>query len=203
MTGYEIYRLCRKLQKRNIPSEETYSGSKERGYYELLHEWSEKDKLMSSEDLQNYISVIYNADPVSFDPYTIMDEQWESKYIEWKKTRSTPARYFSTVRKSFDFITNFCISENISYDKYKRDWAAKHIRTNDIDGAVAVYLKLIDKRKLNKIQKLLLTSFLSQYNILVVRIQNPDLKLLLADLEQEMKRILEAYASMDSLKNNT
>lgn len=198
MTGYEIYCLCRKLLKRNIPSIETYSESKERGYYELLHEWSSKDKQLSSEDLRNYILVIYNENQTTFDPYTIMDSQWEETYIIWKKTKSTQSRYFDTVRRSFDYITNFCISENISYDKYKRDWAAKHIRTNDIDGAVAVYLKLIDKRKLNRIQKLLLKVFLSQYNILVVRIQNPDLKLLLADLEQEMKRILEAHASLSS-----
>jgi len=202
MTGYEIYCYCRKLTNWSIPSIETYKNSKEYGFYEMLSNWSIKTKKYSSEEMRNYILIVYNNDKVTFDPYDLMNDKWEALYTKWVKTKSTKNAYLNTVKESFNYITNFCLKKNISLDKYKAEWAAKHIRQELVDGAVAVYLKLIDKKSLKPIHKILLKKYLSEYNIIVVRIKDPTLNELLASSTEEMKRILETNVSKIQLSNN-
>lgn len=195
MTGYEIYKLCRGYQKRSSPTLEGYKNSKEFGYFEMLANWFVKEKHFPSDDVFNYLNIIYNNNQDVFDPYSIMDEKWNEIYIDWKKNRSTKALYFDTVKKSFIFLTNFCVQKGIDLDKYKKDYAIKHIRENKIDGAVAIYLSLFDKKSLNKVQKILLQDILSKYNIIVVRIRDPELNSLLASSYQEMIKVLEVCSN--------
>lgn len=201
MTGFEIYNLCRKLQKRRVLTLDQYLNCSEYGFYEMLSSWSVGTKNYSTTELRDYISVVYNYDTELFNPYSLMDQKWEEIYTEWRKTNSTKELYFDVVRRSFDFITNFCIKNNISFDKYKQDWAIRHIRDKKIDGAVAVYLKLVDKKSLSKVQRILLKKFLTEYNIIVVRITNQELNNILASSTQDMKRILDVHASMNSLES--
>jgi ribosomal protein L22 len=132
-----------------------------------------------------------------------MDDKWEEVVTEWKKTRSTKALYFDTVKKSFIFITNFCLKNNISLDKYKKDYAIRHIREKKVDEAVAVYLKFFEKSKLNKIQKILLQDYLSKYNNIVVRIRDPELDSILANSTQEMKNVLSVCAANANFSNQS
>lgn len=196
MNGYKIYLICRKLNGWNSPSIDTYNESKERGYYEMLYNWFIKTLNFSEIEIRNYISVVFNYDKTNFDPYRLMDEKWMDEYIIWKKTKSSKYIYYETIKQSFIFITNFCIKKGISLDKYKSDYALRHVRDKKIDESVAVYLKFFEIKKLNKIQKILLKNFLSQYNIIVVRIKDPELNQLLADLTLEMKKVIEVSASI-------
>lgn len=202
MSGYDIYSLCRRFQKRNIPQVESYVNLQEYGYYELLHQWF-VERGFQLKEMKEYITVIYNHSPESFDPYTIMEDKWEEVFSEWKKTRSTKALYFDTVKKSFIFITNFCIKNSITLDKYKKDYAIRHIREKKVDEAVAVYLKFFEKNKLNKVQKILLQDYLSKYNNIVVRIRDPELDNILASSSQEMKKVLEVCASNTKISNQS
>lgn len=202
MTGYDIYCICRKYLKRNVPALASYIDSSEYGYFEMLSQWFVEKGFME-QDTKNYINVIYNNSPETFDPYSIMDDKWEEVVTEWKKTRSTKALYFDTVKKSFIFITNFCLKNNISLDKYKKDYAIRHIREKKVDEAVAVYLKFFEKSKLNKIQKILLQDYLSKYNNIVVRIRDPELNTILANSAQEMKNVLSVCAANANFSNQS
>lgn len=195
MTGYEIYCFCRNKLGRNSPSYDTYSNSSEYGYYEMLHNWFISAKKFPTKEIKQYIEFIYCDNKELFDPYSIMDEQWEEKYLEWKRTKSTKALYFETVKKSFIFMTNFCIKNCITFDKYKKVYAIKHVRQHYVDEAVAVYLQFFDKNKMSKIDKILLNNLLTKYNNIVVRIRDPELNKLLASSYQEMIKVLEVSAS--------
>lgn len=203
MTGYEIYKLCRSYQKRSCPSLDGYMNSKEFGYFELLSNWFVKEKHFPSSTVYDYINVVYNVDQENFDPYTLMEDKWDSIYVDWKKNRSTKALYLDTVKKSFIFITNFCIQKQISLDKYKKDYAIKHIREKLVDEAVAVYLALFDKKNLNKVQKILLQDILTKYNIIVVRIRDPELNSLLASSNQEMIKVLEVCSNSTQISKQS
>lgn len=199
MSGYEIYCICRRYLRRNKPPISTYISSDEYGYYENLNEWFVREKKFSTKEMENYINVIYNNGPETFDPYDLMDEKWDEVYLEWKRTKSTKLLYFDTVKQSFIFITNFCLKKGITLDKYKKEYAIRHIRERQIDEVVAVYLKFIEKNKVNKIEKILLQSILSKYNNIVVRIRDPELNNILASSEQEMKALLKVCASSNAI----
>lgn len=193
MTGYEIYCLCRSLNGWSKPSLETYLQSKEKPYFELLNDYFIKRKNFNVKDIRDYIKAFYHLNQSSFDVYKLMNEEANDAYIDWCKFKSTKRLYFEEVKKSFAFIENFCINKGISLSKYKLSYAAKHIREQKIDGAVAVHLQLINKNKLNKVEKLLLKNFLKQYNIIVVRLSNPELIVLLEQLTNDMTKLLQAY----------
>ena len=175
------------------PAPETYAVSQERPYYDMLKDYLIQEKKLNVNDIKWFLKSNFHHDQDAFDPYKLTSEEAWDVYIEWCKTKSTKNLYFNEVRKSFAFIENFCINKSIDLKKYKLSYAAKHIREQKIDGAVAVHLKLIDRKKLSKVDKLLLKNYLSQYNILESRLSNPELSKLLTDLTQDMTKLLQEY----------
>ena len=191
MKGYEVYCYCRGLIGWTKPNIETYLESKEKEFFEMICDYFIQDKHLKTEDIHNFLKANYHNNPTLFDPYKLLShEAWEV-YIDWKTNKSTPELFFQQVRKSFDFITNFCINKNISFDEYVRTFGVKHVREKKVDWTVAVHLQLVDRQKINKVEKLLLKNFLKEYSIIESRLYNQELKQLLAVLTHDMKRLLE------------
>lgn len=191
MNGYDLYCYCRGLMGWNAPSVKSYTDSKEFGFYELLAKNFIENKHLNVEDIYNLIKVKYNKDPHTFNPYELLEDEVYEEFKKWRDTLSTKQLYFQAVTKSFKFIENYCINKNVSFEKYILTCAKKHIREEKIDYAVVSYLKLVDKSKLNKIEKIVLKKYLSQYNIIKYRLCNPELSTLLSHLYQEMKTLLQ------------
>lgn len=198
MTGYEIYKMCRSFQHRRSPNYDTFVKSPEYNFYNSLAEWFTKKKKFTTQEVKDYLCVISNKSAAEFDPYDIIpnEQSWDEFYDIWKKTASSKSLYFEAVRNSFIFIQNFCIKRNISIDTYKRDWVIKHIRSGEVDSAVAIYLKLIEKSELSQVQKILLKHVLKQYNIILDRIRDSELNSLLAELKGDMDRTMKAHAGL-------
>lgn len=191
MTGYDIYCFCRTLMRRTRVPIDHYLDCKEINFYETLSKYFINSRHLNVDDIYDLIRTNYNKSTVTFNPYNLMDDEVYEDFIKWKNTLSTTELYFNEVRKSFIFIQNFCINNNISFEKYITTRAKKHIRERKIDFAVASYLKVIDRRTLNKIEKITLKKYLSQYNIIKIRLSNPELSTLLSHLFQEMKTLLQ------------
>jgi hypothetical protein len=150
--------------------------------------------------MKDFIKVNFNLDTNNFDPFKLMEEEAWKRYQEWIATSSTKSLYFEQVRKSFMFIENFCTNKNINLDTYKQQYAQKHVRENRIDHVVAIYLNLVDIKKLKKVEKILLQNFVNQYNITKTRISNPELNVLLETLTMDMVKIIKEYNSIKKEK---
>lgn len=193
MTGYEIYCFCRRVVGWNQPSLDTYLASSEKPYYEMLSNYILQRRNLTTEQTYEFIRAVFNADKATFDPFKLVtDEAWNA-YMEWRKTLSTKGLYFEQIRKSFTLIENCCINNCIDLEQYKKEFALRHIRENKIDAAVAVHLQLVDIKKLTKVQKILLKSFLKEYNIIKIRLDTPELQQLLNELTMGMKNLLHQY----------
>ncbi len=161
-----------------------------------------RDRGLDKKAIANFMAANYSNDE-NFDIHDATSDVAWQVYTNWIKTKSTEALYYEEVKKSFMFIENMCINKNISLEEYKKAYAISHIREKKIDWAVAVHLKLIDKSKLKTVEKLLLKSFLTQYNIIINRLYNPKLSQLMSDLEDGMKRLLSEYNLDDDQKVKT
>jgi hypothetical protein len=193
MNGYEVYKMCRTIQGWSTPSLEVYLNGKESPYYEMLVKFFINEKNLSVQHINDYLRAVYNNLQVEFDPYKLMNEEYWEIYETWLKTKSTKELYFQEIRKSFNFIENFCIGKSINLEQYKKAYAYKHIREKKIDYAVAVHLSLIDKDNLKKVERFMLKNFLSQYNIIVRRLSNTELNMLLTELTNGMNKLLNTY----------
>jgi hypothetical protein len=200
MNGFEVYNKCRNVKGWNSVTPETYSNSECREYYNMLADYLNDDKRLSDENICNFIKANYNKNPSAFDPYNLINSEAFDVYAEWHKSLSTTALYLDHVRKSFHFIENFCINKSIDLDQYKKTYSARHVRENKIDYAVAVHLKFIDPKQLSKVEKILLKNFIKQYNIILIRLSNPELAHTLNVLTDGMKRVLQEYKKLESQK---
>jgi len=204
MTGYELYSFYRQLVGWKATTLDNYLESKEFNFYESLKDFFVKIKKLNDDDIYDYIKLIYNKKLNTFSPYELMDNDIYELFENWKKTKSTKSLYHEEVVKSFLFIRNFCINKSVSFENYKIKYAIKHIREEKIDFCVAAYLKLIDKRKLKKIEKIILQKYLSQYNILMQRIDNnPELNTLLKSSFEDMSIILKEISLLELNKPST
>jgi hypothetical protein len=186
MTGYEIYCLCRFVMHRSKVKAESFEKSSDRSFYQMLADAMMRDLKLTKKEVYDYIKVNYCRNPNTFQPYELLTETCQEYYRKWLKEQSTVPLYLNFVNKSFTFIENFCLKNNIDFDEYKYKYSQKHLREEKIDGAVAVYLSFVDRRKLRKIDKLLLKKFLNEYNIIEQRIRKPELKTLLERRSKEM-----------------
>lgn len=184
------------------PSLDAYLESKEKAFYESLHNYLIKKLNLTVDDVYNFLRINFNSNPNSFSAYSLIEEQAYEKYIEWKKKLSSKSLYFNEVKKSFTFIVNFCISNNITFENYKNKYSIKHIREEKIDYSVAVFLNLIDRRKLKKVEKIILKKYLTQYNIIYQRIFNPELNQILNDSFLEMTNLLKELNLLEENKVN-
>jgi hypothetical protein len=178
------------MKRTRVPLD-TYLKSTEYNYFETLNKYFINSRHLNVEDIYDLIRIQYNKSIITFSAYNLMDDEVYTDFIKWRNTLSTKHLYFEQVRKSFIFIQNYCINNNVSFEKYILTRAKKHIREEKIDFAVAQYLKLVDKRTINKIEKITLKKYLSQYNIIKIRLSNPELSTLLSHLFQEMKTLLQ------------
>lgn len=189
MTGYDVFCICRKVMKRRKVSLDKYVESNQKNFYETLARFFVKSG-MNLKDVSCYVRRSYYNDPTNFQPFDLMDENAQKTYKKWKQTESSKALYFQHVNEGFDFIENFCIKNNLTLDQYKNKFLKKHIRQEKIDYSIPVYMKMIDRRKLNRIDKLLLKKFLEEYNIVQIRIENPEFETLLHKRSLEMRRLI-------------
>ncbi len=193
MTGYDIYCICRQIMKRSVPILDTYLESSEKPYYELLRDYLIKNKQLNIKDIKKFLNANYCNNPALFNPYKLIEQESWDVYIDWCKYKSTKSLYFNEIKNSFSFIENFCINKNIDFRTYKANFSRKHIREKKIDYAVAIHLQLVDMKKLQKVDKLLLKNFISQYNIVESRLSNQELKQLLISLTDGMTKLLQEY----------
>jgi hypothetical protein len=189
MTGYELYLKIRSYKKYKRVPLETYLESSLKPLHENIISVF-KNKGFTDGHIHDFLNCIHNSH-IDLEPHNLLlDEAWEI-YNDWSKKNSSEVLYFEEVKKSFNFIENFCINKSISFDKYKKDYAVTHIREKKIDWAVAVYLELVDIKKIKPVEKLLLKPFISKYNSIITRLYNPKLNQLMSDLNEEMIKILE------------
>lgn len=200
ITGYFIYCTCRKVMGRTRVKLESFLGNSDKPFYEMMADLMKKDSFTAKE-IQDYISVNYNKNPKAFQPYELLSEEYKKTYEKWKSEQSTVGKYLQFVKKSFDIIENICLKENLTLEQYKKKYALNHIKDGIIDGSVAVYLKLVDRNKLTRINKILLKKFLADYNVIQHRIKQPELKTLLKDRTEEMLSLItEMYNQQDKKK---
>lgn len=202
MTGYDIDCICKKLIGWKIPTLETYLKSKEKAFFEILHNYYINIRHFSDKDIKNHILVNYNNDKNTFDYYKLIDTEAFDRYLQWKNTKSTVALYYEQIKKSFNYIENFCINNNVSFENYIKKYAIKHTREKKLEYTVVSYCKLISKDKLNRVQKIFLKQYLSEYNSIEQRLCNPELIKYLSRLFQEMKTLLIEFQLWESCKTN-
>lgn len=192
MTGYEVHCICWRLMGRGKQKLETYLESKHKNFYEMLAKEFVKDG-MDIKAVRSYIQASYNADPVNFSPFELLSDEAKERYEKWKKECSSKAIYLEHVREGFNFIENYCIRNKITFNQYCSQFLKKHLREGKVDSAIVVYMNLIDKSKLGKLDKILLKKFLKEYNIVEVRINNPELNKLLSERSKEMIGLISQY----------
>jgi hypothetical protein len=191
--GYDVYFECRRIKGWGNSSLESYLSNNRKEYYECLSNYLFQVRKIDIQQMKDFIKVNFSFDMQNFDPFSLMEEDAWQRYQEWISTASTKFLYFEQVRKSFMFIENFCTNKKIDLETYKNYYAQKHIREKRIDYVVAIYLDLVDIKKLKKVEKILLQNFVSQYNITKIRMSNPELKELLETLTPEMIKIIKEY----------
>jgi hypothetical protein len=193
MRGYDVYCICRSLRGWSSPDLDTYLKSSEKPFFELLCDYLIRVRQCNVQTIKDFLRANVSRDPLTFDPFKLLEEEAWTVYQDWRKTLSTKGLYFEEVRKSFEFIENFCINNGVNFDQYKKQYAHKHIREKKIDYAVVVHLNLVDIKKLKKVHKIILQNFVSQYNIIKNRLSNPELSELLSDLTNGMNKMLQSY----------
>lgn len=186
--------------KRRVITFDQYKVSTKNGFYEKLARYFTKAG-MNFDDVSCYIRRAFHNDPANFQPYDLMSEDAQEIFKKWKQTESSKAVYFQYVNEGFDFIENFCIKNKLTLEQYTNEFLKKHIRQGNVDYSIPIYMKLIDRRKLKKIDKLLLKKFLNQYNIVQIRINNnPEFEILLHERSLEMRRLIDTLVSTDPVK---
>lgn len=188
MDGYKLYCMCRTLMGRNRPSYDSFQSSNEFGFYSLLSDHLSKS--FDDKEIGIFLKANHVPNPDAFDPYKLMADECMTAYYEWKKKSSDKNIFFSEVVNGIAFIENFCIKNNITFEQYGYKYAAKHIREKKFDWTLAVYFKFIDITKLSRVEKMLLKTFISQYNIIERRLNNPELSNILDKRATEMKELL-------------
>ena len=192
MTGYEVSNICWRLMGRGKFKLDSYLNSKQKNFYEMLAKEFVKNG-MDLDAVRNYIQATYNADPVNFSPFELLSDDAKERYERWKRECSTKAVYLEHVREGFNFIENYCIRNKITFKHYCSNFLKKHLREGKVDSAIVVYMKLIDRSKLGKLDKILLKKFLKEYNIVEFRIANPELNKLLSERSKEMVGLISQY----------
>lgn len=189
MTGYEVRNICRSVMGRRKISIESHMQSDQVNYFESLADFF-VDKGLSKNEIRKYIISNYRDDHVNFTPFNLMSDDAQQVYKKWKKNNFSKADYYQFINESFNFIENFCINKNITFKKYCRKYLKNHIREEKIDYSIPIYLNLIDIKKLNKLEKILLKKFIKEYNAIEFRIQNKIIKNILKTRSKEMLQMI-------------
>lgn len=194
MSSYDIYSFEFSRQKRKVPSFEYYEGCKEKPYFVSLYSYLTEKRELNNKQINLFLHVILEEKGDGFTIYEMMNDEIWDIWEKWYKSFGTLSLYYDQVKKSFTFIENFCINNNVTFEDYKKKHAAKHIREEKVESTVAVYLNLVDKKKITSVEKLLLKKFIKQYNLIKYRLYDEDLKLLLEDQSSKMKKVLESVS---------
>jgi hypothetical protein len=192
MTGYEVHCICMRIMQRRIVPLQNYLKSTASKYFEKLAKYFVSQGL-NKDDVQNYIICTYKDDPISFSAYTLMSEKSKELFTNWKKELSTPALYLQHVSDGFNYIENFCLKHELSFEEYCNRFLIQHIRKNKVDFVIAVYMKLFNKDTLTKLEKILLKKYFKDYSIIELRIQDPELNTVLKQRSKEMMDMIRNY----------
>jgi len=190
ITGYLIYCKCNKLKKKYVLSFDKYLNCSYKNYFEAMAKLF-IDRGLTEKDVDGYICCVYNNDVKGFDPFSLINEDNDKLYEEWEKNKSTVSLYLQHVKEGFDFIENYCIKNNLSFEDYCEQYIKSHVRENKVDEAIVVYMKLIDRRKLKRVEKILLRSFINNYDNVKLRILDKNLNALLKERSESMLKTIK------------
>jgi len=198
MNGYKIYCMCRQILGRSKVSFKSFENSNDRNYYEYLADHFSIHEGFDKKQIRNYIKSVFRNDPKNFTPFDLLSEESKEIFNKWKKEQSSVGVYLNYINESFDFIENFCINNNITFNEYCLRYAKRHLREEKFDYTIAIYMKMIDRRKLKKVEKILLKKFLNEYNIVKIRTRNPKVRVILEKRSEEMLGTIERYRNIQS-----
>jgi len=194
MNGWQLQSLCRSMNGWAKVPLDSYLVSSDKPFFEMLNEYLFRTRHLSDEEIRDFVRANYNFSITSYEPHDLMeDNAWEI-YIQWKTDYSSLSLYYDTIKKSFNFIENFVINSSIDIEQYKESFAKKHIRDRTIDWSVAVHLKLVNIKSLNKADKILLKDYLKSNKIITQRLlTSSELKNLMVNEEEQMKKTIETF----------